>query len=113
MKAKVISQLEALLKGVKTMMNTRTRSLCELDHKWCIIDQSMYNYINRSSPDKLHITRSQCHRLLKKESLSPSIYLTIPNLRALLSIVGELLYVGAQYTMKKKSMVEENGSLIS
>ena len=74
--AKVISQLEALLKDAKTIRkNTRTKSLCELGHKWCIIDHSMYNYINRSSPDKLHISRSQCPRLLKKESLSPSIYL--------------------------------------
>ena len=34
----------------------------------------MYKYINRSNPDKLLFSRSQCPRLLKKESLSLSIY---------------------------------------
>ena len=73
--AKVISQLEALLKDVKTMKNTRTRFLCELGHKWCKIDHSMYNYVSRSTPDKIRSSRSQFSRSVKMESLGPRNYL--------------------------------------
>ena len=43
--AKVISQLESLLKEAKTMRNTKIKSLCELGHKWCKIDHSTYTVI--------------------------------------------------------------------
>ena len=43
--AKVISQLESLLKEAKTMRSTKIKSLCELGHKWCKIDHSTYNYV--------------------------------------------------------------------
>ena len=73
--AKVISQLESLLKDVNTIRNTKTKSLCKLGHKWCKIDHSMYNYVSRSIPDKIRTSRSQSSRSVKMESLGPRSYL--------------------------------------
>ena len=71
--AKVISQLEVLLKDAKTMRNTRTRSLCELGHKWCKIDHSMYNHVSRLFQTKFGPLDRNLHDLLRWRVLVPEV----------------------------------------